>query len=108
MNIKNKQFSEPESYTSPIIQGIKARRDPSKMVLVRRQMHIAARIHEGLKAKGWSQRQFAINMGKRPSEVTKWLSGTHNFTLETLLMIESFFSIKFFLKSSSDFPCSIE
>jgi ribosome-binding protein aMBF1 (putative translation factor) len=93
MNTKNKQFREPESHTSSIIQGIKNRRDPSKMVLVRRQMHIATRIDDGLKAKGWSQRQFAINMGKRPSEVTKWLSGTHNFTLETLSMIESYLGI---------------
>ena len=56
-------------------------------------MHIATRIDDGLKAKGWSQRQFAIKMGKRPSEVTKWLSGTHNFTLETLSMIESYLGI---------------
>ena len=27
-------------------------------------------------------------MGKRPSEVTKWLSGNHNFTLETISLIE--------------------
>jgi hypothetical protein len=27
-------------------------------------------------------------MEKRPSEVTKWLSGNHNFTLETISQIE--------------------
>jgi ribosome-binding protein aMBF1 (putative translation factor) len=93
MNTKSKQHSEPESHTSLIIQEIKARRDPSKMVSVRRQMHIATLIDDGLKAKGWSQRQLAINMGKRPSEITKWLSGTHNFTLETLSVIEKYLGI---------------
>ena len=27
-------------------------------------------------------------MGKKPSEVTRWLSGTHNFTTETLWQME--------------------
>ena len=31
-----------------------------------------------------SQRELARITGKRPSEVTRWLSGQHNFTLATL------------------------
>jgi transcriptional regulator with XRE-family HTH domain len=54
---------------------------------------LAALIDDGLKAKGWLQRQFVINTGKRSSEVTKWLSGTYNFTLETLSMIETYLGI---------------
>ena len=51
-------------------------------------MLIAARIDDALKAKNWTQKQLAEAMNKRPSEVTKWLSGTHNFTLETIAFIE--------------------
>jgi transcriptional regulator with XRE-family HTH domain len=40
------------------------------------------------KARGWNQNQFAEAMGKQPSEISKWLSGTHNFTAETLWDIE--------------------
>ena len=36
-----------------------------------------------------SRSQFANMMQTQPSVVTKWLSGKHNFTLETLCDIES-------------------
>ncbi len=71
VNTKNKQFSEPKSYNSLTIQGIETRRNPSKMVLVRHQMHIAVRVNDKLKAKEWSQRQFGINVVKRPSDFIK-------------------------------------
>ena len=32
-----------------------------------------------------------LRLGRRPSEITKWLSGQHNFTLSTLEMLSSFF-----------------
>lgn len=53
-----------------------------------KRMLLAAKIDEGRKAKGWNQNQFAEAMGKQPSEISKWLSGTHNFTAETLWDIE--------------------
>ena len=37
------------------------------------------------------RKEFADAIGKRPSEVTKWLSGQHNFTLRTLAMLSTFF-----------------
>ena len=40
---------------------------------------------------GLSKKQFADAIGKRPCEITKWLSGQHNFTVSTLAMISSFF-----------------
>ena len=36
-------------------------------------------------------RWIARSIGKRPCEITKWLSGQHNFTLSTLAMLSSFF-----------------
>ena len=35
--------------------------------------------------------EFAQALGKRPSEVTKWLSGQHNFTIRTLSLLSDFF-----------------
>lgn len=59
-------------------------------------MLLAVRIDEALKSKGWSKKQLADAMHKNPSEVTKWLSGTHNFTLETLYLIESYLGVTLF------------
>ena len=44
-----------------------------------------------IKNRGLSKKEFAEAIGKRPSEVTKWLSGQHNFTLRTLAMLSTFF-----------------
>lgn len=52
---------------------------------------ISDRIEELMKAKGFSKKQFADALGRRPSEITKWLSGQHNFTISTLSMLGSFF-----------------
>ncbi|MDE5572603.1 MAG: helix-turn-helix transcriptional regulator [Muribaculaceae bacterium] len=40
---------------------------------------------------GLTKKQLADAIGKRPSEVTRWLSGEHNFTLSTIAMLSSFF-----------------
>lgn len=52
---------------------------------------IANRIDYLIKEKGLSKKEFAEAIGKRPSEVTKWLSGQHNFTLRTIAMLSAFF-----------------
>lgn len=48
---------------------------------------IAERIDNILKQKKMSQREFAAKMGKRESEISKWLTGRHNFTISTIAKI---------------------
>ena len=36
-----------------------------------------------MRQRGLSKKQFADALGHRPSEITKWLSGQHNFTIAT-------------------------
>lgn len=50
---------------------------------------IAVRINDILKRKGWNQANLAKAMGKKEAEVSKWLSGNHNFTISTLARIET-------------------
>lgn len=50
-------------------------------------IEIANRISDILKERKLSQKDFAQMMGKRPSEISKWLSGTHGFTTATLAKI---------------------
>lgn len=52
-------------------------------------VEIGARIEEILKRKGWTQSDLAKAMGKRESEISKWLGGGHNFTIATLVKIET-------------------
>ncbi|MCH5213718.1 MAG: helix-turn-helix transcriptional regulator [Muribaculaceae bacterium] len=53
---------------------------------------ISDKIYQLMQERGLSKKQFADAIGKRPCEITKWLSGQHNFTISTLSMISSFFN----------------
>ena len=50
---------------------------------------IAKRINDILEAKHWSQADLARATGKKTPLVTRWLSGTHNFTIRTIAEIET-------------------
>jgi ribosome-binding protein aMBF1 (putative translation factor) len=47
-------------------------------------MDIASQINSILKQKNISQRELASRLNKKESEISKWLSGNHNFTIKTL------------------------
>ena len=55
------------------------------------EMAVSNRIYKLMQEKGLSKVEFARSIGKRPCEITKWLSGQHNFTLSTLAKLSSFF-----------------
>lgn len=52
---------------------------------------ISNKIDALMRERGLSKKQFADQIGKRPSEITRWLSGQHNFTVSTLAMLSAFF-----------------
>lgn len=52
---------------------------------------ISNKIDALMQERGLSKKEFADQLGKRPSEITRWLSGQHNFTVSTLAMLSAFF-----------------
>ena len=51
---------------------------------------MAVRIADAMEAKQWKNKDLLVAVGNdNPSVITKWLSGTHNFTIETLVEIEN-------------------
>lgn len=50
-------------------------------------MDIANRIAQMLRVRKMSQRELAERMGKRESEISRWLTGTHGFNSNTLARI---------------------
>lgn len=63
--------------------------DPSIRHQVDLSFQIVDRIHNILVAKGLKQKDLANMLGKTEAEISKWMRGTHNFTIDTLLNIES-------------------
>ena len=53
-----------------------------------RSFDIVDRIHEILSSKNLDQKDLALLLNKKESEISKWITGTHNFTLKTLIKIE--------------------
>ncbi len=58
---------------------------PEEAERIEKRMLMAAKIDDAIKAKGWKKKDLMQALGKaNQSEITKWLSGTHNFTMDLL------------------------
>ena len=55
---------------------------------VRMSIEIVERIFHIMERKNLNQNNLAKMLGKTPSEISKWLSGTHNFTLKSIQKLE--------------------
>ena len=57
---------------------------PEMKLQMEMSVAIANRICDILEAKGMTQKELARKLGKTETEVSRWLSGTHNLTLSTI------------------------
>lgn len=63
---------------------------PQESQKIEKRMLLAAKIDDAMKAKGWRKKDLMLAMGKKnQSEITRWLSGTHNFTSDLLIDLET-------------------
>ncbi len=83
--MKNKKPAR--KYSSPVIKQLLSKISPVEKKQTYTKMTIAARLDDLIKGRGWSKTVFAEKVNKNPSEITKWLSGTQNFTIDTLAEI---------------------
>ena len=70
-----------------IMDEIRGTIPPALKMQMELSVAIANRIYDILEEKDMSQKEFARLMGKTETEVSRWLSGTHNLTLATLCKI---------------------
>ena len=75
--------------TNKIMDEIRSSISPEMKLQMEMSVAIANRIYEILEARGMSQKDFAKKWGKTETEVSRWLSGTHNLTLATLCKISA-------------------
>ena len=73
----------------PLFEQCVANVAPEVMEEVNLNIDIANRIYDLLKAKNLTQHEFASRMGKRDSEISRWLTGTHGCTTATLAKISA-------------------
>jgi transcriptional regulator with XRE-family HTH domain len=84
-----------ENYSSALIDDLLSDIKPEQQEQIDYKMKLAGKIYAGLKSKGWKSLDLAKALDlKSPSLVSKWLSGTHNFTVDTLVDIQRLLGIK--------------
>lgn len=69
--------------------------DSNSLAKVRNRMMVAAKIAEAMQARHLNQKQFAKLMGRTESEISDWLSGDRNFTIDTLFEIGQALGVSF-------------
>ena len=68
---------------------------PEEQAKTDAKMLLAVKIADAMKTKNWNNKRLMKEMGKtNQSEITRWLSGTQNFTVETLVDLERVLDIK--------------
>lgn len=82
--MKNKSARK---YRSALTNELLSEISPVERLQANTKMVLAARLDDLLIEKGLGKSEFAEILNKNPSEVSKWLSGTQNFTIDTLAEI---------------------
>ncbi|MBP5563851.1 MAG: helix-turn-helix transcriptional regulator [Bacteroidales bacterium] len=75
--------------TNKLLDEIRQTMTPEMKRQMDLSVQIANRIYEIMEDKGLSQKDLAHLLGKTETEVSRWLSGTHNMTMATLAKISS-------------------
>jgi transcriptional regulator with XRE-family HTH domain len=73
--------------TNRLLNEIRHTLTPEMKRQMEMSVKIANRIYEIMEEKGLSQKDFATLLGKTETEVSRWLSGTHNMTMATIAKI---------------------
>ena len=74
---------------SSFIEARRAKVSPKVLKSVTLSFLIVDRIHAILEERGLKQKDLADMLGKKESEISKWMRGTHNFTIDTISSIEN-------------------
>ena len=92
-------MSKARKINLSFLEELRNETSPQMSQQITKRMKLAAQIDDALISRGLTNQEFAFMMGKKPSEITRWLSGTYNFTTETLWEIERVFQIQLLTSS---------
>ena len=82
-----------DDYASPLINELSNAIAPQEQEQTDYKMMLAAKIYQAMKSLGMTQTQFAESLNKPISLISRWMSGTHNFTVDTLVDIQRILGI---------------
>lgn len=81
--------------SSSLIKNLLNSALPEEVSRNRNRVELACRIDDLIKSKGFKNySEFAQKINRKSSEISKWLSGSHNFTIDTLSHIAFHLDVK--------------
>jgi transcriptional regulator with XRE-family HTH domain len=80
--------SEPKTHRNLQVAEMRSHLSRATLSKSKKAMSLAAKIEDAITEHRLSKKAFAGLLNVQPSVVSKWLSGTHNFTIDTLFDIE--------------------
>jgi len=89
-----KEKNRPKKHRSRITEEIKRNQDPLAAARSRKRLIIAAKIADAIDQKDLKKSELADRLDKYSSEVTRWTSGDHNFTMDTLSDLEEILGVQ--------------
>jgi len=89
MKVSRKQINQGKQNANVIDNWLETHGDPAIDLLVKKNLAIANKIRLILQEKGLKPVDLAKMMGKQKSEISKWLTGQHSFSIKTITTIEA-------------------
>lgn len=86
--MKKNGLPAAQTHHSDILDDFLSLGTPEELERTENRMLVASKIFDTMQQKKISKKQLAEKTGQSPSVITKWLSGGHNFTLDTLTDIQ--------------------
>nr|DAS71160.1 MAG TPA: addiction module antidote protein [Caudoviricetes sp.] len=93
--------------SSGILSNLIKNIDKVELEKTSNKMLIAAKIGDALKREGLSQKEFAAKIGKTETDISAWLSGDRNFTIDTLIKISYLLNISLIIPRRAVHPSEI-
>lgn len=91
---RKKTNSIPKTYNSLILESLIETISKEELEKKENKLQLAIKIADAIEASGLKKYEFAKKINKNNSVIDKWLSGTHNFTVETLFFLQNELGIK--------------
>jgi len=70
-------LSPAETHTSSVLKSLLNSITPEAQAQTDKRMLQADALYTAIQARGWSVQEFAKQIGQKPEQIEKWLSGTY-------------------------------
>jgi transcriptional regulator with XRE-family HTH domain len=92
--MKKNTHQTARTHDSRVLDEFLSLGTPEELARTESRMMLAAKIADAMAEKKIGKKQFAELVGQSPSVITKWLSGGHNFTVDTLTDIQRVLNVR--------------